>query len=384
MSRFLEQLEAQLDKAARRQAAAAGSGGEQPPSRRHWLRSGTRVIPVALAIGVTAAVVVAVGLTLHTRQRSPAATSASHAAAAASHARRSGTTGLTSVSVAGSGMPIIGHLSPQQQHETTYVFAVEEAAMKTPACRSPAIPRATVSDASPSPALLSELGVLRRAATPADKLTLPMGSGQVYPVNAQTVYVRDIRRARVRDGVSYYLIPVGHIVEPVALSARCIAKQKALLRRDLPRLPASERSSTVALQTKMIAGLQGSTGGPPQDGVCVWGATAAGGSGNCETVSQFTAGVAVEENGSTMIGVVPDGVASVAFHYPAGHGVPAVTVTANVVGNVYAASVGRLLPSGAFPPQVSWRSANGTVIRTISLPSGGETTTAPGSEGSGP
>ena len=103
MSRFLEQLEAQLDKAARRQAAAAGSGGEQPPSRRRWLRSGTRVIPVALAIGVTAAVVVAVGLTLHTRQRSPAATSASHAAAAASHARRSGTTGLTSVSVAGSG-----------------------------------------------------------------------------------------------------------------------------------------------------------------------------------------------------------------------------------------------------------------------------------------
>ena len=268
-------------------------------------------------------------------------------------------------------MRIIGHLSPKQQHEITYVFGAEAAAMKSVACRPPAIPRATVSEGSPSSALLAELGVLRRAAKPVDELTFPEASGHVYPVNAHTVYVNYIRRARVKDGVSYYLIPVGHIIESQAFSPLCIAKQKSLLQQDLRRLPASDRSSTLALQAKSIAALEGNPNGSPQDGICIWGADAAGGGGGtCETTGQITDGGPVEENGSTLIGVVPDGVASVAFHYPAGRGMPAFTVTANVVGNVYAASTGRLIPSGGFPPQMIWRSASGTVIKTISIPAG--------------
>lgn len=372
MSRFFEDLETQLEKAAQAQTGAAAGGGDRPPSQRR--RPVTRAIPVALAVGVTAAVVVAVALTLHGSRHPRPAPPAAHAATAAtttSQAPHSAPPASASVAGAVAGMPIIGHLSPKQRHEITYVFSAETAAMKSVACRPPAIPRTTVSEGSPSSALLSELGVLRRAAKPVDELTFPKTSGHVYPVNAETVFVNYIRRARVKDGVSYYLIPVGHIIEPQAFSPLCVAKQKSLLQQDLRRLPASDRSSTVALQAKMIAALGGTPNGSPQHGVCIWGAAAPGrGGGTCETAGQITDGGPVEENGSTLVGVVPDGVASVAFRYPAGKGMPAFTVTANVVGNVYAASTGRLIPGAGFPPQMIWRSASGTVIKKTSIPAG--------------
>jgi hypothetical protein len=43
-------------------------------------------------------------------------------------------------------------------------------------------------------------------------------------------------------------------------------------------------------------------------------------------------------------GVVPDGVATVTIHYPAGSGLAARTVTTDLVGNVFAISIARPKP----------------------------------------
>jgi hypothetical protein len=59
-----------------------------------------------------------------------------------------------------------------------------------------------LSDGAPSRSLLSAFGVLRRPATAADRL-----SQSDYTLRFRVVYGRYIRRARVIDGTSYYLIP---------------------------------------------------------------------------------------------------------------------------------------------------------------------------------
>ena len=65
-------------------------------------------------------------------------------------------------------------------------------------------------------------------------------------------------------------------------------------------------------------------------------------------------------------GVVPDRVATVTVHYPASNGAPATTLTSDVVGNVFAIRIPGLTLGGGPPPTITWRSATGQVIKTIS------------------
>jgi hypothetical protein len=62
-------------------------------------------------------------------------------------------------------------------------------------------------------------------------------------------------------------------------------------------------------------------------------------------------------------GVVPDGVASVTLSYPATRGSPAHTVTADVVGNVFATAIPQ--PRGNVHPTTTWHSASGATLKTI-------------------
>ena len=70
--------------------------------------------------------------------------------------------------------------------------------------------------------------------------------------------------------------------------------------------------------------------------------------------------------------LVPDGVASVTLHYPAGkiggfdqHHASAFTATTNVVGNLLVVTVPRGGNRLMAPMTMTWRSASGTTVKTF-------------------
>jgi hypothetical protein len=97
------------------------------------------------------------------------------------------------------------------------------------------------------------------------------------------------------------------------------------------------------------------------------------------TTTHFQQRGAISQDGlrsgaSTVLsGIVPDGVASVALHFPARFGganpAPPLSVTVRPVENVFVVRVPRSFIPQAFggttPDSIKWRAANGTVIRTI-------------------
>ena len=149
-----------------------------------------------------------------------------------------------------------------------------------------------------------------------------------------------------------------------AFSPRCYAKQVGELRSELPQAPAAERSETLALQAKQIAIFKRASR-QPHEGICVFDFTSAGtGGGNADPTSKIARTGSIQSDNSTLIGVVPDGVASVTLHYPTGNGLPALTVTTNVVGNLFAVSIACLTdPSFELQPDIAWRAPNGRVSR---------------------
>ena len=370
MSQFFDDLEAQLHEAAHAQTKDHPS--DTAPTRPHQsrLRSWGRAVPVALAVAVTAAVV-AVALTVHSNHTSHAP--ARSAAARGSRPKVVPPVGGGIAVQAGAtvgGMQILGtlgHLSAQQQHELSkYVFTAQLKASKAPVCQPPSV-KPTVSDGSPSPGLLSMLGVLRRPATRSDQPRVPHVSAPLYPAGVQGVYVRYVRRAQVKAGISYYVIPAARLDADAMFVAPCRAKQVAVLRSELRRVPAGERASTLTLQARWLALF--ARAGQQGEGVCLMGfaaALAGGGGGACNTASEAEHGDLTESTGSTYSGVVPDGVATVTVHYPARNGVAATTLTSGVVGNVFAIRIPGLTLGGGPPPTVTWRSATGQVIKTIS------------------
>jgi len=368
MSKFFEELEAQLHAAARAQAEDRAPEAEQSRPRHSRLRSWGRAVPVALAVAVTVAVV-AVALTVHSGRASHAPTNGAAAGVPVPKPTTRGALTMTIPSGATvGGMQIagtLGHLSAEQQHElTNYIEPAQVRATKTSACQPPSA-KPTESEGSPSSGLLSALGVLRRPAIRSDQPTAPHASTPLYPTEVQDIYVRYVRRAQVKAGISYYIIPGARLIQDPEFTPRCRASQVAVLRSELPRIPAGERASTLALQARWLAlfarmGLSG-------EGVCLSAFAASGvGGGSCVTAAQAEQGGLQQSNGSTFSGVVPDGVATVTVHYPSNKGAAALTITSRVVGNVYAVRIPGLTPGGGPPPTIIWRSASGQVIRTIS------------------
>jgi hypothetical protein len=364
MSRFFEDLEAQLEAAARAQTAAARKGDHHPRAPRRRLRPRGGAIAVPLGLAVTVAVVV-VALSLHGGSRPQAAAGNAPTGGVPPHVTYSGVGGMEAV---GS----LGPASPQQQHELTYIVSAQQSALKSAACKPPPLPHTTVSNGSPRTQLQSVLGVLRRPATRADTPRVPHLSTPFYPSEAREVFARYARRARVEDGVSYFVIPVRGLIETLNYPASCDPAQVAQLRSELPRIPAAERAATLALQQRFLALIRAGQqpADPNRDSICFMTLSASGtGGGVCgATAALIARNGAMQSNGHVLSGVVPDGVASVTLHYPASNGSPALTVTTGVAGNVFAASLARLTQAANWPPDIAWRSATGRVIKTISTP----------------
>jgi hypothetical protein len=193
----------------------------------------------------------------------------------------------------------------------------------------------STSTGSPHAALLSTVGVLRGlpARPPAWVLQRP-----IVRFNSN-LYVDYIRFARAAFGVKYYVFVAGLFS---------------------PFVRACQTAVGVHLFAASAMGGVGTGGSATlieQRGL--W-------------VSGSPPGVGVEDNArsdSTLIsGIVPDGVATVTFYYPAGkpngfsHRIlPAEKLTMHVVNNV---AVGKPMRS-SLPPKMVWSAANGETIKTI-------------------
>jgi hypothetical protein len=189
----------------------------------------------------------------------------------------------------------------------------------TVGCRLARLPSSTT-NASPAPALLATLSVLRRPAGPTDTL-----APWAYVSYDQEVFVKYIRLARSVDGRAYWVIP--------AIIARC-----------RPQKPVE------GLTFRVADGGKDGLGGVANVGETV---------GRLREYGDFLA------VGSTLQGLVPDGVAEVTLHYPAAPGRPQVTLSQRVIDNVVLfIGVPRPAPVGR-GASMSWIGAGGRVIKTL-------------------
>lgn len=123
---------------------------------------------------------------------------------------------------------------------------------KDPACRPGPGPTtgSGVSYGTPGAGMLSTLAVLRRPATGADRLpaSLYFHGRLLGPGRWADVYVRSIRRARVADGITFYLVPaakLGRLPLSPAAANRCYQLTVAALRAELPTVPPAKRGATL-------------------------------------------------------------------------------------------------------------------------------------------
>jgi hypothetical protein len=187
---------------------------------------------------------------------------------------------------------------------------------------------------APSKSLLSILGVLRRGSTTADA-----GSGIAAGGFISGVFVHYIRLARVIGGSSYYVYP--------GIVGGCGTGEA-------PHQGIMELARNVDLGH----GLMGGTGGG--------GATAA----QIELGQDASSGPPGSSTSSTITIVVPDGVAKVTLHYPAGRASgyspkisPPFTITTAPVDNLLVVGVPRSSPLQR--GTMIWRAADGRIIKSF-------------------
>jgi hypothetical protein len=184
----------------------------------------------------------------------------------------------------------------------------------------------------PPAALLSILGVLREPASAADALPASVLSGET------DLYVDYVRFARSAFGREWY----------VWVSA--------------PRFHPPDACSSVGVTLFGVGGNGGGGGGD---------ASAAQIEGRGSWIS-IGGGTGADPARTLFAGVVPDGVATVTLHYPAGklggfsrRSGPALTVTGHAVNNVVVVSVERAGEQATGAVTTTWRTASGTIIKTL-------------------
>lgn len=256
----------------------------------------------------------------------------------------------------------IGSLPPAPLQNATRVM--RQRVLKSAACRRSrpaAVP--AVRDGAPSHALLSILGVLRRPATPADSLPPPLRNSAG---DAQGVYVRYVRRARVENGISYYVVPASNVLPSGVLPEKCVAALSAALRAELPRIAPALRGPTLRAERRAPATEHEYAEQQATGGVCLmfYGPKANG--GTCGATASELSATGLISSTSPLSGVVPDGVASVSVEYPGKAKSTQRTVTVGVVGNVFVTPIFSSSVFGHEQPKMIWRSAGGEIIKTIS------------------
>jgi hypothetical protein len=187
----------------------------------------------------------------------------------------------------------------------------------------------------PSKSLLSILGVLRRPATAADSIPGELAGRGL----TRDVFVRYVRRTRVIDGSPYYIYP--------AIVGGCGVEK--------------EHEGIIELATHIDLGA-GAIGG------------IGGGGGNAADIEQARtvgSGPPGSATSTTITMIVPDGVANVTLHFPAGRASgysakisPPFTILSRPVGNELVLRIPRShIPESVPGLRMIWRAADGRTVK---------------------
>jgi hypothetical protein len=328
---------------------------------RPWLWSrGISILPVAVSCAVVLAIAALAVLTLRHRPASHPQTSEMH------HL------------IPGKPPPQPGPI-PRNVHNGA-IAASYNAAWKTDPSCGPESRLATtgrVSQGSPTSSMLQTLPALTRPATPADRLPANFLFHQ-----SGIVYVRYVRRVRVAYGRTFYLVPEGDIGRAPLLPAaaeHCYKLLVSALRDRLAGVPHSQRKATLRYGLSSFAEARWNLmTSSIHEGVSVIMLNASGGGGGGGDASPATirqtgmlggGGGGTENPTTVMDGIVPAGVATVTLKFPATHyrgrRLPALSVTGDVIDNVFVVPIPTLFERGGWPNAAIWRSNSGTIIKTV-------------------
>jgi Cytochrome C oxidase, cbb3-type, subunit III len=263
------------------------------------------------------------------------------------------------------GIPVPGPHASLLLRENYYLEIAARKARRSSACAR--VRQATVpatDSGTPDHALLSVLAALRKPYTATD--ALPRATRGNAPKGR---FVRYIRLATVVDGVSYYIVPssspnrFGGPAQSV-----CFVAIAADVRANARQIPISLRAKTLALVARDLVIEREIRPRETGDGICLLYSGAQTSGGVCGANALDVRDWGLEALFGRVSGVVPDGVARVTIHDPAYDGVSTATSTVRVVNNVFVSGMNATLAGRTFDtaPTVTWRSANGAIIKTVS------------------
>ncbi|HEV7751612.1 MAG TPA: hypothetical protein VGO71_08715 [Baekduia sp.] len=256
---------------------------------------------------------------------------------------------------------------------------------KQPACK-PSFPtaRSTPTHDAPSQPVLEALAPLRRPAGPED--TPQPGSPVPFFGGGGETYVDYVRTVTTADGVPLTIV-IGRIARgSFRPSAQCLDAEHAWLVHLLKGRSKALRSVTLDEFGKLRHGAEQSPASPttPQDGIYLY---SGGGGGGGAPIADFrkrgvftsmgTPGGKGTSPRSTLNGLVPDGVATVALEYP-----KSVSRGPYYKPTVYPSALERTVPvhdnvlsvkvprdaTDAFPHRMVWRDAAGAIVNTFTEP----------------
>ena len=326
--------------------AAEHPGAASLRRARAWTSSGLRAAPILLA--ALLAVLVAVG----------ALTVFKHGG---SHTNRSSGRGPGHV------FPKRGPVYPRYLNKALAGTIAADHACKRSANRGK-----TFLQGSPGPEVLSELGVTRRPALPADATTKTLFNNG-FDAGAG-VYENYIRRARTEYGKAFYLIPEARTTPFGPIPDRCYGETKARLMRELQHATPRVRTRTIAaglaelqameIQSEHRVGMcfavvsvhhRGKIGGVDEgcDQDLAW---------LNHPVSSEGIGEGDRAGGTIYAAIVPDAIASATLEFKAGGGYPARSVTSQAVDNVVVFKIPPRTYHQAFPSRVVLRETSGRVL----------------------
>jgi hypothetical protein len=258
--------------------------------------------------------------------------------------------------------------------------ATQAVAKRDGACQlRPLRPRGGSQTHDPPPQeMLDAFAILRRPATPADD----PGPDRLFLGPADRVTVDYVRRARVLpDGSSVFVVPALDALPTFGpRPARCDVNERLALEHRLRGKPAqAQRAARRLLRTLQHSQRELAKRGPtPGIFVEAIGPHGGGGGGGQDVAAirkygSYTAS-SVRGRGSRLVGLVPDGVATIDFTFARGHALGPEDEdrvyrriyrrTVAVVSNVVVLTVPRAPLDALYNRQV-WRAADGSVVNTI-------------------